>query len=248
MINFEIVRFDLNEEEVKPIFESFPNLTNGRFTCLLDSGAGIPVWCGGEKAFLDAFPKAKCKKSYKHLLSGFGIGFQVVEVYYIPKIEFFNGEHSIIFEDFYLPMSSRKRFGVDLIIPTSMFIDSKISLSQVDIQHQGKFLEIQCQTRYLKACYTRKLLFSSDVERLKKLHAALRAGFEKTAELDIRAFMVLLGGEGEFDEILVQESLGSDLEEFNSKPEKTNQILSKESKCTSSEKLSTGMKDLDAFL
>lgn len=207
MKDLEQIKFELDEDYLKPVFTSLPCSTNDQFKCMLDSGAGIPVWCTGKDSLIRTFPTAVCRDSYKNLLGGFGAVFQAVKVYYIPKIEFSNGDTSIIFEDFYLPVSVKRNFGVDLILPTSIIKESKIILSQIDIQHQGKTLELQCSTRYFKAHYTLKHLFASDVNHYKTLFAHQKIELQKQKELDLSVHDILIGAEEEYDRILTQDLL-----------------------------------------
>lgn len=219
MNDLEKVKFKLNESFLKPVLTSFSCANNNQFTCMLDSGAGVPVWCTGKDSLTRIFPTAVYKESYKNLLGGFGAVFQAVKVYYIPKVELSNGENSIIFEDFYLPVSVKRNFGVDLILPTSMIKESKIILSQIDVQHQGKTLELQCSTKYFKAHYTVKHLFASDVNQYKVLFEHQKIELQKQKELDLNVHDIFIGAEGEYDRILIQDLLNcADPLTYESKP------------------------------
>lgn len=89
----EIV-FSLMIKRLKPVFASQKNTTNDRFSCMLDTGAGIPVWCTGVETLKETFSKAIAKPILKSVLSGFGIGCEIGEVYYIPSIELSRGKWS----------------------------------------------------------------------------------------------------------------------------------------------------------
>jgi len=67
MNELEQLKFELDENYLKPVFTSLACPSNNRFTCMLDSGARIPVWCANEEALLDAFPNAVYKESYRNL-------------------------------------------------------------------------------------------------------------------------------------------------------------------------------------
>ncbi len=58
---FKELDFNLKVEKLKPVFTSSECITNYEFTCMLDSGAGIPVWCTGADALMDAFPHSSFK-------------------------------------------------------------------------------------------------------------------------------------------------------------------------------------------
>lgn len=63
---------------------------------LIDSGADTPVWCKGKEEFCDIYEDAE-RIPVKFLLSGFGTGIDVVDVYKIPVFELTDGVNSIHF-------------------------------------------------------------------------------------------------------------------------------------------------------
>lgn len=136
--HFNEIDFDLHTEKLKPVFTSEECATNNEFSCMLDSGAGIPVWCTGKNTLIDAFPTAVLKSDLKGLLGGFGYIPFITEVFYIPKISICNGKDSILFKDFYLPVIDKKSFGTDLIIPSSIFKNSNILISQFEFKENQK--------------------------------------------------------------------------------------------------------------
>ncbi len=136
---------------------------------MLNSGAGIPVWCTGIDTLIDAFPNVILRQDLKGILSGFGSQFEVVDVFYIPKIEICNCEISIIFNDFYLPVINKPHFGADLIVPSSMFKNSNIILSQLKLSDNKKKLIIQYQTEYYKAQYTVRYLSVEGISTINKI-------------------------------------------------------------------------------
>lgn len=194
---FKEIDFILKTKKLKPIFTSTECKANNEFICMLDSGAAIPVWCSGVPALLDTFPTAVLKPDLKSILSGFGTSFEVVDVYNVPKVELCNGSHSIIFENFYLPVTDRKNFGADLIIPSFMFKNSNILLSQLESLGNQKRLFIQYQVGHYRTHYTVRYLSMQEVTRLNKL----------CEKQDITIDTKILGGAGEFYKVLVQDDL-----------------------------------------
>ena len=63
---------------------------------MLDSSASIPVWCSGAEYLKLTFPQAELRKNLKGLLSGFGKGFEMADVYYIPRLVLSNGQQVIV--------------------------------------------------------------------------------------------------------------------------------------------------------
>ena len=81
-----------------------------------DSGASIPVWCSGAEHLKETFPQAESRKNLKGLLSGFGEGFELADVYYIPRVVLSNGQQMIVLNRTYLPVVNRDSFGANLIL------------------------------------------------------------------------------------------------------------------------------------
>lgn len=187
----EIV-FSLMIKRLKPVFASQKNTTNDRFSCMLDTGAGIPVWCTGVETLKETFSKAIAKPTLKSVLSGFGIGCEIGEVYYIPSIELSNGKDSVIFKEVYLPVVNKGTFGADLILPSSILKNCNILLSQNE-KIRKKELFFQGRSLQFKMNYTKRRLSFEDVAVLQKML--------KTQEITIDTSF--LGEENEFKETLI---------------------------------------------
>ena len=204
--SFKELDFNLKVEKLKPIFTSAKCTTNSKFTCMLDSGAGIPVWCTGTDTLMRTFPTAVLKLEFKGMLSGFGSIPLITDVFYIPTIEICNGKESIIFKDFYLPVVNRGNFGTDLIIPSSMFKNSNILLSQLESLENQKKLFIQYQAEFYKVQYTVRHLTATGIATLRKI----------CKDHNIMMDTKIVGGEGEFSKVLVQEELNEETIENSS--------------------------------
>lgn len=187
--------FSLDENSTKPVFISYENAINNEFTCMLDTGAAIPVWCSGVAQLLDAFPSAVYKPDLKTILSGFGTGFQVADVYYIPEIEFNNGDGSFMrFTEFYLPVVERKTFGADLIFPSAMLRETNILLCDSADGGLEKSLFLQNSSLLYKTRYTYRQFPVSIVNKIK----------EACRSQDISIQTKFIGSGNEFYKILVQ--------------------------------------------
>lgn len=186
------IGFSLDEVKKKPVFTSLENKNNKRFRCMLDSGESIPVWCAGVESLMLTFPKAEQKQDIKYVLSGFGRGYDVAEVCYIPAMVLDNGEHSIVFNRMYLPVISKNRFGADLIMPSSFFKNANIILSQMQTLPE-KQLIFQCHNPWYITKFTKVRVSAKAAEDLRKIY-----GIDVSAENDI------LGNDGEFNDVLAQ--------------------------------------------
>lgn len=63
--SFKGLEFNLKIEKLKPVFTSIGCTTNKEFNCMLDSGAGIPVWCTGMNTLMRTFSNAVLKSESK---------------------------------------------------------------------------------------------------------------------------------------------------------------------------------------
>ena len=189
---FVEIGFSLRADMVKPVFNCSKSMNNGRFRCMLDSGASIPVWCSGKEYLEETFPKAESREKIKYILGGFGSGFEIADVYYIPAMALSNGVRSITFYKTYLPVVNKNRFGANLILPSSFFKNSNIIISQMQSLPE-KQLILQCRSLWHEMRFTKTLVT-----------AELR---EKLAEYGITVITngeYILGVEGEVEPALAQ--------------------------------------------
>lgn len=198
------VGFPLVEAAIKPIFLSFENENNSEFSCMLDTGASIPVWCAGDKLFKEILPRAKLQERTKYILGGFGSGFEVADVYYVPAMVLNNGDHSIVFNRAYLPVVNKNRFGANLILPSSFFKNANIVISQLQTLTE-KQLIFQCHNPWYIMKFT-KVRVNADAVGL------LEGGYGITGISDGED---ILGVEREFNDALVQFStIAKTIEDF----------------------------------
>lgn len=187
------IEFLLDEEYLKPVFMSLENQTRKGFTCMLDSGASMPVWCSGATLLQRTFPEAMHETDMKSLLSGFGNGLEIADVYYIPKMELYDGSCSIVFQKVYLPVVKRDNFGANLILPSSVFKNANILISQMQPLHEKK-LFFQCRHLIYELKYTVCSLPPEVLQLLK----------EKYGVGNISEGHRIVGAEGEFRQELLQ--------------------------------------------
>jgi hypothetical protein len=95
-------------------------LSNGLY-CLVDTGAEVPVFTGGEIAIMKYFPDAK-KIDKRYELSGFGKDIEYANVYKIPLFRLdcdFNDEY-INIHDLIVACCNKKFLKFQMIISATM--------------------------------------------------------------------------------------------------------------------------------
>lgn len=189
---FYQIRFPLAKSKLKPIFLSLTEKGNVQFVTMLDSGAMIPVWCSGARWLLKVFPEAVLKTDLKAILGGFGTGIEIADIYYIPEIKIYNGKQFLVFRQCYLPVVERKSFGANLILPSSIFKQTNIIISQLQ-PFVEKQLIFQCRKPCFTLTYTVKTLSKEVIKEIKS----------KYGIFDIKDEHKILGGEGEFSQELL---------------------------------------------
>lgn len=118
------LRFEIELEASKTRFVPYdkPDLIY-----LIDTGADTPVWCKGEEEFLDVYKDAE-RIPVKFLLSGFGKGIDVVDVYRIPIFELTDGTQSVFFKNLVVAITNRPEMDLDMVLPVSIFRHMKIEI------------------------------------------------------------------------------------------------------------------------
>ena len=96
---------------------------------LIDTGADTPVWCASEEKFKIVFPEAN-DTQMKFIVSGFGsegkTKAKLANVFKIEKFRFGTIDNHITFRGMYVAISEDASFGVDLILPNSIFKSSRL--------------------------------------------------------------------------------------------------------------------------
>lgn len=159
--------FDLKRGTLKTVFIC-PDRED--LTYLIDTGADTPVWCKGEKEFLDLFPDAE-KLDSKFILSGFGKEPEVVDVYKLSEFSLTDGNEDVLYRNLVLAVTNRPQINVDLILPSSLFdhmiveIDRMTSVvyPHITIQSQTKEYPVFFRQIQLTAAQKDMLGIETDV-------------------------------------------------------------------------------------
>lgn len=121
----KMLRLPLSKRFDKPVVR-LPDY--GHIFCLFDTGASIAVWCSDVEYFKKSFPKAKDADS-KVWLSGFGGDGEIAAVYSIPEFILKTGEISVRFRELRVAISTKLRYGFDLILPGVIFSKMDIRIN-----------------------------------------------------------------------------------------------------------------------
>ncbi|MBQ7678378.1 MAG: hypothetical protein IJT34_00820 [Butyrivibrio sp.] len=111
----------------------------GGLTCLIDSGADTPVWTKGAER-LCRFYNAEKVMGKKFLLSGFGNGYEIIDVYKVSDVDLIgvdkNGtEDKITFINLIVGCTTRPSMIADLILPNTAFSHMNLILRNLDVQY-----------------------------------------------------------------------------------------------------------------
>lgn len=107
-----VMKLDRNQS--KPVFRL--QSEEILLTCMLDTGADIPVWCAGLETLKLLYPNSY-KSDGIFLLGGFGKGITKVDMYVIP--EFTIG--TLTFKNLNIAVLDKRRFSWDVILSYTMF-------------------------------------------------------------------------------------------------------------------------------
>ena len=105
-------------------------------TCLIDSGADVPVWTRGSDKLLSSY-QAKQIQGKKFLLSGFGKEAEIVNVYSISDLEI-KGEESadrIIFKNLTVACTERPFMVANLIMPATAFSHMNYTVKNIEVDN-----------------------------------------------------------------------------------------------------------------
>ena len=126
-------------------------------TCLIDSGADTPVWTKGAER-LTLFYKADKLEEKKFLLSGFGNGYEIIDVYKISNVELVgvdeNGsKDKIIFKNIIVGCTSRPSMVADLILPNTAFSHMNLTIRNLKVLYPTVEIEHEKEEYFVNPIY-----------------------------------------------------------------------------------------------
>ena len=121
-------------------------------TCLIDSGADTPVWTQGAERLCKSF-KAEKINGKKFFLSGFGTGYEIVDVYIITDLELIGVGDKIIFKKIAVACTSRPTMVADLILPNTAFSHMNVLLRNLDVESPIVEIEHKKEEYYINPIF-----------------------------------------------------------------------------------------------
>jgi len=134
------IEIDLNKDSKRPMF--IVETDTGYATCLLDTGAFMPVWCESIDSLKTTFPNAKrTERNLVTLISGFGSEENdLSEIWEIPALSFNarSNDNTLVYNKVLVAILPKESFSFSMILPATMF--SMMNYKIVNIR--DKYLEI----------------------------------------------------------------------------------------------------------
>lgn len=135
----------LNSNGGRPIFRT----TSGSgvdITCLLDTGADIPVFTLGVESLLLHYPEAEEVQNLCVVLHGFGKEPEIVPVYKIPNFKIIGSNNAVIeYAILHVACTERSDIGVTMILSATMFSQMNYTIHNIGIDSSR--LEIEYNDR-----------------------------------------------------------------------------------------------------
>ena len=125
-------------------------------TCLIDTGANVPIWFMGERFLQLRYPSAH-KTDKLTIIHGLGKEPLLdVPVWIIPSFEVEDdiGE-KIVYKDMPIPVINAKQFSFNMLIPLTMLNRMKFSLDyKQSVQYAYFSIEVDKNAYYIRAIYS----------------------------------------------------------------------------------------------
>ena len=162
------LEFDISRDDRAIIYQKGAN--DLEFTCLIDTGAGIPVWFADEDMLIIRFPDAE-KTDNITILNGLGDKpLFNIPVWRIPEFDL-KGDNgcTLKFMDLMVAVYETSRFSFDMIIPLTMLNRSDFSFTYSMSATHGKFTISSSKDRY----YTKSIFDKYGKGYLNKIQVML---------------------------------------------------------------------------
>ena len=126
-------------------------------TCLIDSGADTPIWTKGAER-LGRFYKSEKVAEKKFLLSGFGHGYEIVDVYKVSDVELSGVDEDgvgdkVVFKNIIVGCTSRPSMVADLILPNTVFSHMNLILRNLNVQYPTVEIEHEKEDYFVNPIY-----------------------------------------------------------------------------------------------
>lgn len=142
-----LLKVKISDKSRRPIF----TMGEYKLECLLDTGADMCVFTCGSDDLLKCFPKAVLVENVKALISGFGDGVDIAEVYKIPEIiihDSWSKENLLRFENV-LVACCTKDINVQMILAAPLFGNINYRIINKDENGKQVWLEYDRDIQYV---------------------------------------------------------------------------------------------------
>ena len=120
--SIQILEFESSNLHDRPVFEY------NEVLFLFDSGSNMPVWCKGEEFFADIYKNAKKTKHVAHL-SGFGKGYTIASVYFVPEFVLIKDNVRFSVINLYVAVTDFFSMEFDFILSNTVFAKADITIA-----------------------------------------------------------------------------------------------------------------------
>lgn len=130
---------NINLYSTRPIFRA--RINGVVTTCMLDTGADMPVFCKGKELFEEWTKDIDGVSPFaESLIGGFGKAAEDVVLYHIPIFHFSDGKNNITYREMKIAVMLKPQIPCDVIISASMLMKMKYTIDCQGMQH---FLTIE---------------------------------------------------------------------------------------------------------
>ncbi len=166
VLTFEIKRNDKVVIYVK-------SETGMNITCMIDTGANVPIWFMGENYLIKRFPSARITNRLT-IINGLGQGALLdVPVWEIPEF-IINDDcgEKIVFQNLLVPVINAMEYSFDMVIPLTMLNRTKFSFDYMKSANYGYFT-IESEK---ESFFVRPLYYPDNDKYLNKIQAFVQEG------------------------------------------------------------------------
>jgi hypothetical protein len=136
---------------------------NDDVTCLIDTGADIPVWTQGVERLQDLYSTERIEGK-RFLLSGFGKGYEIVDAFVIHDLRIVGEGEEVIFSNITLACTERPEMVADLIMPATAFNHMNLMIRTLDVECPIVEIEHNKEAYFINPIYS--TVDNSFVERV----------------------------------------------------------------------------------
>lgn len=125
---------NINLYSPRPIFKA--NINKKITTCMLDTGADIPVFCKGTELFNEWVKDIDGVSAFQDSsIGGFGKNPENTILYHIPDFQFSDGKNGITYKNIKIAVLLKPSIPCDIILSASLFMKMKYTINCFKEQH-----------------------------------------------------------------------------------------------------------------